>query len=174
MKDPLTMCYEALWEILEKWEGFASRVRIGNRFKYLTHGEPEKAEVGNTDFPEIRIVPDGMEPATQISSSSTRIVQRFTVQVSTGSKQLSGHFGKDATLFPMEFEIFRAMVGWQTVLSALVWNGTSFAKYLDLTNTQQGSAETDLRRGVDGWASVWTCQVVLVFPLADLMDADLC
>lgn len=173
MNDPLTMCYDALWDMLERWDGFTDRVRIGNRIKYRVSGNPEKDQEGNTDFPEIRLIPDGMEPATQISSSSTRIAQRFTVQVSTGSHQVAGQLGKDASLFPLEWEIFRAMSRWWEVVSLLEWQGTKFAKFLDLTNTQQGSAERDLRRGIDGWASAWSVEIVLVFPLADVQNADL-
>lgn len=159
--------------MLERWDGFADRVRIKNRVKYQTDGDPEKAEVGNTDLPEVRLIPDGMEPATQISSSSTRIVQRFTVQVSTGSQRVAGQLGKDVSLFPLEWEIFRAMSGWWGVISLLEWHGTKFAKFLDLTNTQQGSAERDLKRSVDGWASAWSVEIVLVFPLVDVQNADL-
>ncbi len=173
MNDPLTMCYNALWDMLERWSGFTDRVRIGSRVKYQTDGNPEKAEVSNTDLPEVRIIPDGMLPATQISSSSTRIVQRFTVQVSTGSKRVTGQLGKDPSLFPLEWEIFRAMSRWWEVISLLEWHGTTFAKFLDLTDTQHGSAERDLNRGIDGWASAWSVEIVLVFPLVDVQNADL-
>lgn len=173
MTDPNTLCYNALWELLESWKPLAKCVKIGNRVKFDSKKSPIKEQVGNSDFPEIRVVPDGMSPVLQISSSSASYALRFAVQLATGVKQLTGKLGADVELFPLEFMIFRAMSNWYGVLSLLEWQGVKFAKFMKAPTVEQGSSERDVIRGIDGWASVWSCEFSLVFPLVLLQNANL-
>lgn len=162
-QDPATQVYNALWDMLEAHKGFTDLVRVGNRIKMSGRKRrPIKDEVSEADLPEVRIIPAGGEPHVQRTSNGSSLVKRFAIQVSTGEEVV------DVKLFPVEWEIYRAMSKWAVTLQALKWNGRSFVNLARPLEITEGVSDSDLNRGIVGWSTVWMCEVIMWFTTADL------
>ncbi len=165
---PVQKIHDALWVLLEAWDGFTDLVPVGNRVKY-TAGVPGtlqvKQEVATADMPEVRIVPTGM--ATHFSADSSRddLFAEFQIEVATGDTRI------DAVLFPLQWEIYRALAGASAALALLTWNTKPFALSLVADVVSEGVSDTDLSRGIKGWSAVWSCRVHMYFTHSDLITA---
>jgi hypothetical protein len=161
--DPITQVYNALWTLLESHAPLTQLVELRNRIKFSgTNTDPVKAEVLTADLPELRLVPlSGSSYLTRTSSSST-ILQQFRVELSTGDQRV------DAALFPIQWEVYRALCNWVTTLQALKWNSKAYVTTLKAGEHQQGVTNTDLQRGIKGWSLLWSCSVEMTFTTTDL------
>lgn len=115
--DPFTLVYDALWELLETHEEFHDKVRLGNRIKFSSYGpdDPIKHEVATADMPEVRLICVGGTPHLQRASGVSFVKKRFEVQVLVNDLRYTEE------LFPLDWEIYRAMSKWEAVLDALQW-----------------------------------------------------
>lgn len=167
MKDPLTLVYNALWDLLEAWPNFADLVKLGNRVKFTASDahEPAKLQLSNADLPEVRVIAEGMTPHIQRTSSSSTVIYRYGVHIFTGSKSLH-------TLYAVEWEVYRAMARWSEILTALTWNGKAFVVLARPTTVTDGYADNTLQRGIEGWASLWSCEVTMSFSTVDLQNLE--
>ena len=167
--EPFTMVYDALWAMLEANEDFTDLVPVGNRIKYGNDNRsPEKDEILNSDLPEVRIVPVGVTPQPRRTSTSSAVLKRFAIQITSDTR------GIHDTFHPIEWQIFKSLVDWITVLSALRWNEKRFAVKCTFMTAPEGlhvSSATD-KRGITSWATVWQCEVEMFFPIADLLPAE--
>lgn len=159
--NPLTQVYEALWEMLEGHQGFIDLVAEKNEIKML-NSSPLKDQVSTADLPEVRIIPAGGSTHINNSTNSTKLIRRFSIQVATGDRDIS------TSLYPVEFEIIRALHGWTNILMELEWSGCKFVKRCVQLDTVEGSAAYDLNRGIKGWSCVWSCEVEMWFNNQDL------
>jgi len=162
--DPFSLVYNALWTLLEAHAEFAALVKVGNRIKFNAAGgdDPIKDKLSSADLPEVRLLCTGTSPHVQHTSGSSSCIKFFEIQVATRSQQYT------AELFPVEWEIYRAMSKWATVLSALTWNSKTFVKLARPTDGQQGVSTDDVDRGGHGWVSVWGIEVQMWFTTTDL------
>jgi hypothetical protein len=165
--DPISQVYDALWALLEDSRELCSMVDVGNRKKYSGEGTPEKEQVATADFPEIRIVPVATTPHTQRTSSTSTMLVKFRIEVASGDQRI------DAGLFPIEWEIYRAMARWASVVTSLEWNEKAYVITAKATSVQDGLAPANLMRGILGWVALWECEVELFFTTADLQEDDL-
>ncbi len=163
--DPFTLVYEALRDLLLANADFAREVKQGNRMFYVGAARrPDKETVQDSDRPEVRLAPAGGEAHLMATSSSSKIVKRLRIEVTTGDMRV------DERLFPVQWAVYRAMVGWQAALAALRW-GTmdkSFVVVAKLNAVTEGLSESDLNRGIRGWAAVWECEIEMWFPTTEL------
>lgn len=164
---PVKKIFDALWVLLEAWTGFTDIVPVGNRVKY-TAGVPGtlqiKQEVADADLPEVRIVPTGMITHYSMDSAHDGLWAEFQIEVATGDTRI------DAVLFPLQWEIYRALAGASAALNALEWNGKAgFALSLVADVISEGVSDTDLSRGIKGWSAVWSCRVHMAFTHTDLI-----
>ena len=156
--NPITMVYNALWSMLEAHKPLASMVKIGNRVKLTGANRlPIKEHLGTADLPELRLVSTSSEPHVQRTSTSSSLVKRFKIEVCTGDRRL------DAALFPLEWAVYCAMHSWQSVLASLKWNDAAFVKLARPVSVQDSTALVDMMRGVEGWTSLWECEVHMWF-----------
>lgn len=162
--NPITLVYDELWVLLESWDGFHKLVKPGNLVRHLVDDESNKGEALNADFPEVRITAEGITPDVQISSGSCVLLYNFSIEVATGNKR------SDEMLFPLSWEIFRALIGWHAKLTALTWNGTKFVKNLHTVSAIDGRSDRDRDRGIGGWATIWSVAVLMVFATSVLKD----
>lgn len=163
---PVKKVFDALWALLEAWTGFTDLVPVGNRVKYM-EGVPGtlqvKQEVSDADLPEVQIIPTGMETNYTLNSSHTELWAEFEIRVSTGDVRI------DAVLFPLQWEIYRALAGASAALALLEWSGKAeFVKSLVANVISEGVLDPDLNRGIKGWSAVWSCRVHMTFTLSDL------
>lgn len=176
--DPFSLVYRALWSMLESHTGFTGLVRTGNRIKFSGAGrDPMKSEILSADLPEVRIVPAGGPPMLMRTSSSGSVVKRFQIQIATGEQRTD----QTESLFAVEWEIIKAMHGWEAVLGALeitIGEGESavdvaFVKRCTAGEISEGVTDTDLNRGIRGWSAVWSCEVEMWFPTVALQPSAL-
>lgn len=162
--DPFTKVYAAIWGLLEKNADFCKLVDVGNRIRLDGDDRrPNKREVSTRDLPEVRIVPTQLVPHAQRTSNSSTCELRLEVQVSTGDWRVHEQ------LFPLEWAIYRALVNWELELKSLTWNNRPFVQVAQSLGVNVGRSESDIERGIQGWAGVWACMVDLWFNTADLL-----
>ena len=164
--DPFTLVYDALWSMLDSHTDFQELVKKGNMIRFSgKNRDPVKAEISVSDVPEVRLVPMGGTPHLQRTSNSSSVLEKFEIQLSSGDQRV------DYALFPVKWAIYRAMSDWATILEALTWKGRTFVKLARPMSTADGVTESDLRRGIDGWASIWSIEVHMWFANTDVQGA---
>jgi hypothetical protein len=157
-RDPLSLVYAALWDVLESSADFCRLVQPGNRIKFLgTSRDPWKDMLSTADLPEVRIVPAGGAANLHLASNTDRLVQRLRVQVSSGDRRV------DAAFFPVVWEIYRALVNWPSVIAGLAWNGHVQGDgwgvdLVEITGHDDTADNPRADRGIQGWSTVWTCE----------------
>ena len=162
--DPFSLVHNALWTLLERHKGFTDLVKSGNRIKFTgANRAPIKDPILTADLPEVRVTPVGGASQVQMTSSSTKVIKKWSVQVSTGDQRV------DAVMFPVEWEILRALNDYVSTLTALQWNSKPFVKLCRVTDISEGVSQQDLNRGIKGWSVVWACEVQMWFDSSDLV-----
>jgi len=165
--DPFSLVYDRLWELLESHKGFTDLVKLRNRTKFSGNDRsPLKDEVLAADLPEVRLIVSKLFPHIQRTSSSGSVNMTFEVQISTGDQRLT------EVIFPVVFEIIRAMHGWPMVLQSLEWRGIPFVVKFVLGEIPIGTSDRDKNRGIIGWSTVWTCDLEIWLPTT-LLQPDL-
>lgn len=170
-QDPFTQVYHALWRMLEAHKGFTGLVRIGNRIKLSgSRPDPTKQLPAAADLPEVRVIPAGGAPHIQRTSDSGSVVKRFEIQLNTGQVRVDqeGTDSLGAAIFPIEWELLRAMHGWQRVLGVLTWNGKTFVKLMRPGKIEERLHESGDKHGLRGWSAIWACDVEMWFTTVDL------
>lgn len=168
--DPLSLVYVALWDMLEAHSGLTDLIRTGNRVKYAGFLQvPRKDIVQNADVPEVGITPTGSLFGLQITSNSTRIVERYDAGLLTGTSQLS----ETGTFLPIKWELLRAFTGWEAALRALTWESKMFVKLLKLTDIVDILLDVKEAkdRGIAGWTSLLRFEVTMMFATADMQPS---
>lgn len=165
--DPLSLVYNALWDLLEVHAGFTGLVKVGNRVKYDTFGiVASKDALTDADVPEVAIVPLGLIYGLQISSSSSSFVQRYGAELVTGTSQLAQTGG----FLPVKWEVIRALAAWESVLNALTWESQNFVKTLrggDLTDNLLRDGGLGAR-SITGWRSLMMFEVTMYLTTASI------
>lgn len=164
-KDPFTLVYDALWELLEAHEGFTDLVRLRNRVKFSgADRSPIKETISPADVPEVRLVCVGGTPHIQRTSGSSSCTKVFEVQLASGDQRY------DESLFPVEWEIYKALSKWQITLQGLLWRGKPFVKLVRPVGSSIGVSVLDMSRGIGGWTSVWAVEAEMWFTTAELQE----
>lgn len=178
--DPWTQVYCALWDMLEAHSGFTGLVRVGNRIKFLgAKLNPLKKDIQDADLPEVVIVPTEADPHIWASSGQSQPTMKFDVRVSSGELSVdvlgtTGTLDIGAAVYPVCWEIWRAMHGWGAVLKTLRWpvgTGKPFVILGRPTGLKLGTTDADLNRGIFGWSAVWTYEVQMAFDLTAVMPS---
>jgi len=165
--DPFTQVYDALYELPWKREALCRLVRAGNRVSYADDDrDPVKSTVTTADLPELRLVPLGGTPHLQRTSSSSTWLMRFQWMLATADQRVHKY------LFPVEWELLRAMADWGTYLKALTWKTETFARVMKLTDARLGMVDPEVSRGIKGWISVWACEVLMQFSTVNLIAEE--
>jgi hypothetical protein len=188
LRDPFTLVYSKLWQMLEASTDFCALVSAGNRIKYIddldTDGSvdiaalrnPDKGNLQAGDFPQVAIESDDGITTLARSSDATSVSTRFRVMVLAGDKRLSylGPAGRYTGLFPVMWSIVRALSTWDTQLTTLNWGTeTGFVKLCNLTTHRERLGKAlDEKRDVyarkDGWTMAWEGEVEMWFSTASL------
>lgn len=171
-ENPFTKAHRALFDMLVAWPPLASgnyRIKAANWVSNLSDRKPsiQKTSIQDSDFREILLRTAGMTPHLHRTSNSSSCLRRYEIIVSTNQKEL------DKSLLPVEWEIYRAMAGWLTVLTALTWNGKPFIKLarpMDIAHTMD---DAEANRGTPGWSALWAAEAEMFFHTTDILNSSL-
>lgn len=164
-RDPFSLIYDCLWDTLEAHRGFRDLVRDGNRVKLSGRDRsPIKEQAQAGDLPEVRIVATGVTPHLNRTSSKSSVMVSFEIGIATGDQRL------DAGVFPVAWEIIRALSAEETTpkLVALKWDGATFVVTAKAGAVNVGASDVDLNRGIVGWSALWAVELELWFPTASI------
>lgn len=163
--DPMSMVYDALWELAEAWTPLTSLVKVGNRIKFSgDNRDPVKRQVSDADLPELVLGCTAFSPHMLRTSCGSSMDVTFEWMISAGDQRL------DAALFPVVWELHRAMIGWMEVLAALTWKSKQFVKLTRALTGNVGMSNPELNRGITGWSSIWSCELQMWFQTVDLQQ----
>lgn len=174
-KDPFSMAFSGLWDVLNASEAFVAVVPPVNQIRYDTNvRQPEKARGPEAaelpgDRPLVRIQPNsGAEYLPSgVSSSSTKLVKNYQILLALGDLRVN------AWLNPMQFIIVGALCNWMDILPSLVWQGRfandQFIKTMRVSGIPEGKNVNDAAtRGIQTWASLFNVSLEMWFTSANL------
>jgi hypothetical protein len=163
--DPLSQVMDSIWTMLEGRKDFVDLVPPGNRIKSPpAYRDPEKEGHDPADYPEVRIIPIGISAKPYATSSSSQLTLRIEIQISAGDQRWQPKF------FPVVWSIYRAMLDWVMVLTALTWNSQPFVTVCQTEEASIGQSVTELAKNVKGWSAVWAGSVLLTFQSSALKE----
>jgi len=163
-EDPLTMVYNALWDMLEASSALTSLVPVRNRIKFTgANIEPSKELLNTEDYPQLSIVPVSTTPHLQRTSTESTLLKRYRIVVLTGDKRI------DAGLFAIEWEVYRALQGWVETLMSLQWNGNNFVVLARPMTVNDYITNASIDKNISGWIGIWECEVEMAFSTSDLI-----
>jgi hypothetical protein len=163
--NPLLKVHKAIWSMLEASSGFNALVtKEANKIKYTgtDHPKLKTGTLNPSDFPEIRITRTLMNFNLEGTSDRSNVSVLWELQIKTDDD-------RDIELSDLEWEILRAMLGWDEHLKTLTWAGKTF-----VTDCSPASAKVVLSnrskgdRGTKGWKTLWAIQTELWFETADM------
>jgi len=165
-KDPFTLVYNALWDLLEDDKTLKSMVRLGNRIR-LTGDDrnPIKEKYATEDLPEIIVFPRRILPNTHKGSNFCFIEEELSVEVRTGNVNL-------VDLYPLKWAVYRASTRWKTFLSSLKWRNLSFVLDVDLISSDDASLTEATTRRLTGWSTLWVFRTRMKFPKNIIIQED--
>jgi len=173
-ENPFTLVYNALWNCLLAHPKFIADVREGNRISFIhdANRDPLKQAVQSADLPEVILDSQQVTAQMYYSSTGSKIIRNYAFLVSTGD------FRIQKILYQVEWEIFCAMHGWTSILTALKWpiattlpdNRPSFVKRCDIVSANDGQFDNQRNRNINGWSAIWACEVEMHFAWQDLKD----
>lgn len=156
--DPLTMVYDALWNLLEDFPPFTDQVAPGNRIRLNCKlRDPIKDVLRKADLPEVLIFPAGGLTNIHANSSESRLERTYQVLLTTGDKRVN------ELHFPLQWHIIQAVAAWPARMGGMTWRGQPFLIDVNLPDTTEGMSDPDQNRNIPGWSSVITIATVLNF-----------
>lgn len=164
--NPFSMVYEALWDMLTARADFAAQIREGNRISFGDPHKPDPTKHGLTaaDLPQVALVSTGMEANLFSTSNGSHCIRRYQWILRTDGLPLK-------QLHEIEWAVFCGMATWNTVLTALQFEGKRFVKLLQITGIDTGFNERAPNEEPPvpvGWSSIWSCAIRFDFATADL------
>lgn len=166
---PSSKLYSAIWTLLETSEAFKELVKPKNRVKFdsETNRGPLKDNVQSADLPEVILVSEGFtELNIHNTSSSTKVVETFSLIANTGDFRLS------LIQQALNWYVLCSIRQWQSSLSALTWKGVTYVKRVDVVSATTGQSNSERNRQIQGWVTVWRVQVEMHFATANLVDTE--
>ena len=163
-RDPLTLVYEHIWDIIEDFDAFDDMIKIGNRIKLNKNPrDPFKEVVQGADLPELILFPVGATPNTNANSSEATYTWDLQFLLSTGDKRVN------ELHFPIQWYIFR-VIAVKGCARSVEWNGQPCLLGLTIPLTSEGLNDPNANRNIQGWSSVISIQASMNFSKAQLAE----
>jgi hypothetical protein len=162
LSDPLSTVYDAFWTNLETVSDLTSLVLDGNRLKFDKRNAI-KGQVQSADLPELRVILVGGDPRHKAHSGGTMWLENYEIGLLTGENEIS------RILMPLRWALRKAVNAVELNLPALdlsTWEGSVVS--VNPTAVRDGVSPNALARGIDGWMSFWSIDVLLSFSKASL------
>lgn len=157
--NPFNLVSASLWELLNN-DRLNELVRPGNKMKWAARDEYKK-NVITADLPELTVSDSIVSMNLMETSTSTRVTKLYQVLVSVGDFRLS-------VLNDIEWAVLCSLLHWCDRLTPLQYAGKSFVKRVGLPSGRSGITFKEQNRGIEGWSTVWSCEVEMHFKTGDL------
>lgn len=161
---PFEAVWLGLWEMVEAHSTLTDLVRGNNRIKFLDNLGPKK-QISHGDLPELALLSSGGDLSLISTSTSSKITRTYVWMITTGDYNINKIYND------LVWELFRAMLQWDTTLCALEWPLNSDWHYVTDTRTytlDEGTAQADQNRGIEGWAAMLYVDVDMHFRTSTL------
>ena len=163
--DPLTQVYDELWTLLTESKDFNRRVKQGNTVDFnQTNRDLVKENVNQADLPEVSLQIVGLTGNLVQSSSGSMLLATFSWGLA------SGDIRYNRALFPVIWEIYRAMAGWQSRITRLEYRQENFVKRVNVLDALFGLTD-EVNRGIKGWSGLWNCEVEMHFTTTTIIPS---
>lgn len=165
--NPLTQVHRALWSILLARADLTADVPAANRVK-LTEVDivrAEKAELHHADVPEVRVARVGLLPVHDRVTSLSYLRATWEIQVTSGDME-------QEPVDDADWQIYRAMQDWRSVMASLVWKTKRFIEVDRCKAVQLRDDDHETNRGMTGWVARWRGETDMWFTPSDLTAAD--
>lgn len=165
-ENPFTLTYTGIAKLLLSNQHLVRLVETGSliRFDKGKVNDPLKPLIGAADLPELILISDGMSMNLHATSSSSKVMKTYSLLVATGSKRIN------ELLNQIQWEVLVALANWKNVLSPLQWRGVAFIKLMNVLSVTEGLSDPERNRGIEGWSSIWSCEVEMHFKTSDLLS----
>lgn len=162
--DPFSQVFDKFWDMLEAHPDTSAMIKPGNRIKLNEQDtrQPTKPFVQVADLPELVLVTEGGNVSLHNTSSSTKIVRRYSWLLSTGDARVN------YLLYPLEWLLVEAFSNWTREIALLTYKDKSFAKRFDFVDISEGWTRADQNKNIKGWSSIWKCEIEMHFATSDL------
>jgi len=160
--DPITMVHDAIVALAKANTTLTSLVRAGAWITYDgTDRMPPKAISTEAARPELDLRPYTGFGHHKRTAGSLYLKKRWAWWISTGDKRV----GKE--LFPIEWELFKAMSLWTTTFPSLSWEGTAdYVKDFRVTSIDDKDLSEGRERTIPGWLGIVVCEADLWLPVS--------
>lgn len=161
MSDPFSLVYDGLWDMAERNPELISFFPVGNRIKYEEESDIKK-NVSHADLPELSLLAGSSVVGDLNSNTGVSIKKTYIWALASGDLRLSPVFHK------VSFELFRAMLDYESTLCPLLWEDCAFVTNCRVMTAEEGTEMNDLNRSIQGWSSLWNVEVEFHFQRSKL------
>lgn len=160
--DPLTILNNAVEQCLIKSECVKSAMglAVAKNFEAFnkTRVTNKNDTVGESDLPELILVPKGGPANLNAASNLVTFDLQFELGINTGSFQLNKF------IFPIYWAVYATLCTAliQSTLTGLTWRGRSFCKNFSIEDTTLGMSNPEVR-GIEGWTGLLKLTFNLAF-----------
>lgn len=162
--NPFSLTYNKLWELFEGDPHFSEMFPVGNRVNYGVgdNREPMKALITTADVPEVALIQDGINANLMQTSSSSMVTCLYSLVINTGDFRVNTFTNK------INWIVLTNLVHWKTLLTSLQWKEQAFIKNVRVRDIAIGQSPQLRARGINGWSTVWGCEIEMHFRTTDI------
>lgn len=160
--DPFSQVHNALWVMVERNLAIEDYIPINNRIKYDSE-QSRKDQISSADVPELALIVNGTREGKTTNSCQSSLIRTYTWIITSGEFTINRNYN------PLCFEIYRALIDWNSTLCPLTWKTHNFVEYFQVSASTEGNMMEDIERGIRGWCCLWDCDVHFSFCTADLI-----
>lgn len=163
--NPFTLVYDALWQMVELNTRLTPYLKSKEKFD---DRDGAQRNINTADTPELMLIQQVRTGQLKISSTETEIIPTYSFLLMAGDQRLN------RVLNQINWELFRSLTDWNSVLCALQWPPEAPKKFIiqatlvDATDSPPGFTEVEERDTIRSWTSIWTIAVQMRFATSNL------
>lgn len=162
--NPFDDVYNALWKCVATSREMTEIIKPGNRIRFDDKQNPIKPDIASADLPELVLSAEGVAAVNlHRTSCHTSITRRYSWLLSTGDLRLNHTFNR------VEWQLFCAMVNYKACIGNLIWRDKPYVVGSRVLDAVAGISDPKQNRGIQGWSSIWRCEVEMHFATVDLI-----
>lgn len=154
--DPFTEVLQTLWVLLETSSELTTLVKTGNRIKWASDSfaksRPSKLTTTKTDLPELAVLPNGGEYNYHASSSSVKLIQRYTIGIMSWDLRIHKYF------FPLKWAVIKVLANADANL------GLDYVREIEVEDNEDVKS---IERH-PGWQAAFDISVMMVFDRTEM------